>query len=464
MSNRQLRTSLVFLDWLAALLSWGLFYYFRQIDIEGKAFVPNDRFYLGLTIVPAVWILIYFLQGTYMDVRRMHRIRIFALSFFATLIGTLFLFFALLLDDEISNYQTYYQSLLLLFSLHIVISLLVRFPLVGYIVRQLHSGNTGFKTLLIGGSDKALNLYKEIQLLPRKTGNEFLGFVNLNGIDRQLEQELPYLGHVDTIERVMDEHQIEEVIIALESTEHERLKNIISRIDTGTVKIKLISDMFDLLSGSVKMTNIYGALLTEVNTDTMPDWQKITKRILDILLSGIAMIILIPVYISLALAVKLSSKGPIFFGQERIGLRGKPFTIYKFRTMYTDAEKNGPQLSSQDDPRITKSGKIMRKMRLDEFPQFFNVIIGDMSLVGPRPERSYFIEQIKKVEPQFSQLTKVRPGITSWGQVKFGYAENVEQMLQRMKYDLLYLKNRTLALDFKIMLYTVLIIFKGSGK
>jgi exopolysaccharide biosynthesis polyprenyl glycosylphosphotransferase len=300
--------------------------------------------------------------------------------------------------------------------------------------------------------------------LPRSIGNEIIGFVNLNGIDRQLEKELPYLGHVDQVEEILLKHEIEEVIIALESTEHERLKNIISRIDTGNIKIKLISDMFDLLSGSVKMTNIYGVLLTEINTDTMPDWQRIMKRILDIVLSAIAMILLIPVYIVLALAVKLSSKGPIFFGQERIGWRGKPFTIYKFRTMYTDAEKNGPQLSSQDDPRITKSGKIMRKMRLDEFPQFYNVIIGDMSLVGPRPERAYFIEQIKKVEPQFAQLTKVRPGITSWGQVKFGYAENVEQMLQRMKYDLLYLKNRTLALDIKIMLYTVLIIFKGSGK
>lgn len=464
MSNRQLRTYLLFLDWISALLSWGLFYYFRNIYIEGKEFVPNDRFYLGLTVVPAIWLCIYFLQGTYVDVRRMHRIRIFSLSFIATLMGTLFLFFVLLLDDEINSYQTYYQSLLLLFTLHILLTLLFRWPFVGYIVRQLHSGKHGFKTLLVGGSDKALQLYYEIQQLPRSIGNEIIGFVNLNGIDRQLEKELPYLGHVDQVEEILLKHEIEEVIIALESTEHERLKNIISRIDTGNIKIKLISDMFDLLSGSVKMTNIYGVLLTEINTDTMPDWQRIMKRILDIVLSAIAMILLIPVYIVLALAVKLSSKGPIFFGQERIGWRGKPFTIYKFRTMYTDAEKNGPQLSSQDDPRITKSGKIMRKMRLDEFPQFYNVIIGDMSLVGPRPERAYFIEQIKKVEPQFAQLTKVRPGITSWGQVKFGYAENVEQMLQRMKYDLLYLKNRTLALDIKIMLYTVLIIFKGSGK
>jgi lipopolysaccharide/colanic/teichoic acid biosynthesis glycosyltransferase len=166
----------------------------------------------------------------------------------------------------------------------------------------------------------------------------------------------------------------------------------------------------------------------------------------------------------LALAVKLSSKGPILFFQERIGKNGKPFQIIKFRTMYTDAEKEGPQLSSSNDARITKVGKFMRKSRLDEFPQFFNVLKGDMSLVGPRPERQFYIDKISAIEPQFLELTKVRPGITSWGQVKFGYAENVEQMVQRMKFDLLYLRNRSLALDFKILLYTVIIIVKAKGK
>jgi lipopolysaccharide/colanic/teichoic acid biosynthesis glycosyltransferase len=196
----------------------------------------------------------------------------------------------------------------------------------------------------------------------------------------------------------------------------------------------------------------------------MPFWQQAVKRFLDIVLSLIAIIILLPVYLILAILVRLSSPGPIFFTQERIGLNGKPFKIIKYRTMYMNSEKNGPQLSSSNDPRITPIGRFLRKTRLDEFPQFMNVLIGDMSLVGPRPERQFYIDQIVTIEPQYLHLTKVRPGITSWGQVKYGYAENVEQMLQRMKFDLLYMKNRTLALDFKIMLYTILIIFKGSGK
>lgn len=222
--------------------------------------------------------------------------------------------------------------------------------------------------------------------------------------------------------------------------------------------------MYDILSGSVKMNNIFGALLIDVNQEIMPVWQQAIKRFLDVVLSLVAITLLMPLYLILAIGVKLSSPGPVFFLQDRIGLNGKVFRIIKFRTMFVDAEKSGPQLSSANDPRITGIGKFMRKSRLDEFPQFMNVILGDMSLVGPRPERQYYIDQIAPIEPQFLQLTRIRPGITSWGQVKYGYAENVEQMLQRMKYDLLYLKNQTLSLDFKIMLYTVLIVLKGKGK
>jgi exopolysaccharide biosynthesis polyprenyl glycosylphosphotransferase len=212
------------------------------------------------------------------------------------------------------------------------------------------------------------------------------------------------------------------------------------------------------------MTNLFGTLLIEVNADSMPVWQQAIKRFLDVLLSVIATILLIPVFLFLAVAVKMSSPGPILFFQERVGRNGRPFKIIKFRTMYVGSEKSGPQLSSSNDPRITPIGRFMRKLRLDEFPQFINVIKGDMSLVGPRPERQFYIDKIVEFEPQYLHLTKVRPGITSWGQVKYGYAENVEQMLQRMKFDLLYLKNRSLALDFKIMLYTVMIVLRAKGK
>ncbi len=455
---------LVLLDFMSAILSWALFYCFRKVYIEKVPLEINDTFYMGIVVIPISWIVLYFLQGTYADIKRMFRMKILGLTFFGTLIGSTSIFFVFLLDDTIQSYQLYYQSILALFIIHFVIAFIPRIIYTSIHVKRVHSGKEGFNTLLLGGSEKAVGIYKEIQMLQKGIGTKFVGFVNLNGIDKLLENELDYLGHVDELEKVIFDYQVEEVIIALESTEHQRLSSIISRLSGSGIRIKVLPDVFDILSGSVKMSNIFGVLLLEVNPEGMPVWQRSVKRFIDISFSLIAMVLLIPVYIFLAIAVKCSSKGPIFFKQERIGLKGKKFNIIKFRTMFLDAEAQGPQLSSSFDPRITKSGRFMRKARLDEFPQFFNVLKGDMSLVGPRPERQFFITQIVEREPQFLQLTTVRPGITSWGQVKYGYAENVDQMLQRMKYDLLYLKNMSLALDIKIMLYTILIIVKAKGK
>lgn len=465
MNARFLTSLLILLDWMASALGWGLFYYYRKTGIEGEAFVPNDVFYLGIALVPLIWITIYLLQGTYHDVRRLHRLKIINLTFVGALLGVVVLFFLLLIDDEISGYQQYYKSLFVLFALQFSVTLIPRFTLVSIIVKRIHARKDGFNTLVIGGSEKAVAIYKEIQDLPKGIGHKFVGFININGVDRELESQLTYLGHIDDVEALLEKHEIEEVIIALESTEHDKIKFIISRLEAARdMRIRVLPDMYDILSGTVEMSNIFGALLIDVNSEVMPVWQRIVKRVFDVVASIIALLLCIPLFIVLAILVKTSSPGPVFFLQERIGKKGRPFQIIKFRTMVVDAENSGPQLSSSNDPRITKIGRFMRKTRLDEFPQFYNVLIGDMSLVGPRPERQFFIDQIMQVEPQYLELTKVRPGITSWGQVKYGYAENVSQMLDRMKFDLLYLKNRSLSLDLKIMLYTILIIFKGSGK
>lgn len=454
---------LLAIDWLTAALSWSIFYYLRKIAIERQDFHVNSTFYLGVVLVPIAWILLYYLQGTYHEIKRLYRFKLFNLTFVATFIGATLIFFTLILDDVISDYQLYYKSFFMLIGIHFVTVFFPRYIFTTILVKRIQSGKNGFRTLLIGGSDKAVELYNEILKLPKNV-NKIVGFININGVDRQLEDRIPYLGNLNDIEQILISEHIEEVIIAIESKEHDKLKSIIARIQWGEISIKILPDMYDILSGSVKMTNIFGALLIQLNHETMPFWQQALKRFIDVFLSIVAIIVLLPVYFVLALAVKFSSPGPIFFLQDRVGLNGQVFKIIKFRTMYIDAESKGPQLSSTDDPRITKIGKYMRKLRFDEFPQFLNVLKGDMSLVGPRPERQFYIDQIVKIEPQFLHLTKVRPGITSWGQVKYGYAENVEQMLQRMKYDLLYMRNRTLALDFKIMLYTLIIIIKAKGK
>jgi exopolysaccharide biosynthesis polyprenyl glycosylphosphotransferase len=275
---------------------------------------------------------------------------------------------------------------------------------------------------------------------------------------------MPFLGQVDQLSHLIREHHIKEVIVAVESSDHRHLSEVMSVLLDFDVDVSIIPDTFDLLSGSVKMTGIYGVPLVRINRELMPTWQMSLKRLMDVVLSLIAIIILLPVYIFIAIAVKLSSEGPIFFWQERVGIHGQSFRMMKFRTMVMDAEKNGPQLSSSHDQRITRIGKFLRKTRLDEIPQFGHVIIGEMSLVGPRPERQFYIDQIKQHAPHVKKLLRVRPGITSWGQVKYGYAENVDQMVQRLKYDILYLENMSLAMDIKILFYTVLTVIKGRGK
>ena len=456
--------SLLIIDFLSSSVAWGLFYCYRKLFIEDTSLHFNEKFYMGILLIPLFWITLYYIQGTYKDVKRIYRMKILNLTFFGVLLGTIILFFAFLLDDSIRFYQHYYTLFSNLFIFQFVFTFFPRFIYISYIVKKIHSGKDGFRTIVIGGSDKAKQLYHEIISLKKGMGNQFVGFVNMNGSDKLLEGDLPYLGHITSLETVMEEQKIEEVIIAVESSEHTKLNEILSKISGKGIRIKILPDTYDILAGNVKMISIFGVVLLELNEESMPFWQATVKRLIDIVASLAALLLLIPAFIVLALIVKFSSKGPVFFSQERVGMHGRPFRIIKFRTMYVDAEAKGPQLSSAHDPRITKSGRFFRKVRLDELPQFYNVLIGDMSLVGPRPERQFFIDQIVQKEPQYLLLNSVRPGITSWGQVKYGYAENVDQMIQRMKFDLLYLKNRSLALDLKIMMHTVLIVLKAKGK
>jgi exopolysaccharide biosynthesis polyprenyl glycosylphosphotransferase len=472
MMDRRLQVSkYVAADLFGSAAAWTLFYLYRKIVLEPIKFgyeVPLEfdaNYFKGLLIIPLFWFGLYTIVGGYRDIFRRYRTKELGQTILISLIGVVVIFFVLLLDDEVAGYKYYYRSFLALFGLHFGITFLLRFALTSATVRRVHDRLIAFNTILVGGNERAMAIYEEIQSMPKSPGNRFIGFANVNGGDQLLSKVgLPRLGKWNELRRVIEEHQVEEVILAVDSGEHDHISRIMNELEGTGARVKVIPDMYDILSGSVKMTSIFGTPLIEVNPEIMPAWQFSLKRAFDISVSFVALVLLTPVFIVFAVLVRLSSPGPIIFSQERIGKYGRPFFIHKFRTMYSDAEHNGPQLSSTSDPRITPIGRWLRRTRMDELPQFWNVLKGDMSMVGPRPERQFFIDAIMKVAPHYRHLHKVRPGITSWGQVKFGYAENVDQMVRRLKYDILYIENMSLAVDLKILAYTVLIILKGDGK
>lgn len=453
-------------DLISASSAWLIFLYYRTVYMEnGQTFFMNEERIFGLLSINLLWFIFYLLSGSYSNIYRKSRLKELFQIFIITIIGVTIIFFAVLLDDFIVSYKQYYSSFLALFCIHFGLTSLLRFLLTSYTARKVHKKIMGFNTLIIGDNEKAIQLYHDLENEQKSSGHILKGFVSVeNKKQYKLEEHIPHLGDCNQIKNIIEKYQIEDVIIAIESSEHSKIENILNLLENIDVFIKIIPDVYDILSGTVKMNSILGTPLIEINHKLQTPSELLVKNTIDIVLSFVIIIVFSPIYLICAILVKLSSEGPIIYKQKRLGQFGKEFNIYKFRSMYTDAEKHGPQLSSKTDSRVTAWGRIMRKIRLDETPQFFNVLFGDMSFVGPRPERDFFAKQILEIAPHYKHIYKVKPGITSWGMVKYGYAENVDEMLERLKYDVLYIENMSLLIDLKIMIHTILIILEGRGK
>ncbi len=469
-NHRNQRILYIIFDFLAASAAWVLFYMFRKIQIEPQVFgveIPitlGTRFWLGTIGLPFAWIIFYYFTGFYNDVFRRSRLDDVIRTFMTSLLGVIIIFFLLILDDTIVDYTNYYSLFFTIFLLHMNLTLIPRMIITGRTVRRVHLRNIGFKTVMIGSNENAVDVYRDILVQKKSSGHEILGFINVHQkVHYQLQDHIEHLGGHENMENILRDLEVEEVIIALEPSEHGKIGNIVNQLSLMDVRVSAIPSMTDILTGKVRSTTIFGTPLLEVTHGLMPAWQQNVKQMLDIVLAIVSLILLMPLNLFLIIGVKVSSPGPIFYKQDRVGRFGRKFKIYKFRSMYHNAEENGPELSSKHDPRVTRFGQFMRKHRLDEIPNFINVLKGDMALVGPRPEREYFINKITLEAPHYIHLHKVKPGITSWGQVKYGYAENVEEMIKRLRYDILYIENMSLFVDLKILFYTAITIVKGRG-
>jgi len=320
------------------------------------------------------------------------------------------------------------------------------------------------RAVIVGSGERGRTLLEDLRKYPA-LGYEVVGFVRGPGDPpEEVVGGTPVLGTIEELPEVVRRYCVEEVLLAPSPELKRKVPEIISACDGLPVTFSAVPDIYDIISGYVRTNQIYGLPLIELLPDFMPPWERAAKRALDIVVSIVVLLGGAPLWLLIAIIIKLESKGPVFYLQERVGKDGRIFWMYKFRSMIEDAEKyTGPVWATEDDPRITKVGRVLRKLRLDEVPQFFNVLKGEMSLVGPRPERPYFVAQLMKIFPLYIKRLRVAPGITGWAQVKWGYDRSLEDVQEKLKYDLFYIENMSLRMDLKILLRTVWVALRGKG-
>lgn len=467
-SAKSERLKFVLTDWITANISFLLFNVLRFLDTGSQPcsleslcrFIGQTKLCIEQAIVPFIMLGVYWLSGFYNRPFGKSRFSEFLNTAVVSAIITILLHLALLTNDQVNDITANIVQIILVFIIFFALTLLGRLIVINSQIHHFKNRDWKYSAVIVGNTEKAHQLAKRLEESKAVISYSVDGFFSIPG-ESDCDSEA---WNLDNIEEICRNRSINQIILVPQKSDEENILGLLYQLFPLGISIKLSPDMLNFMTASIKLKDIYGHPLVDLTHSCLSDSEKNIKRTFDVVMSIITLLVLSPLFLFLAIWVKLDSNGPIFYKQKRIGLKEKPFDIIKFRTMYPDAENNGPQLSNDNDPRVTKAGKIMRKYRLDELPQFWNVLRGDMSIVGPRPEREFYIKQIVKKAPYYTLLYQTRPGITSWGMVQYGYASNIDEMVERSKYDLIYMSNMSILVDLKIMLYTILTILDGRGK
>ncbi len=438
------------------------FFIVRHESLDGMwGYLLSRTLVLEQIFFPFGMLIIYGMTGYYNNALEKSRLSELNQTMAGTVIGSLGIYLLALINDPMTMRRESYFMILILALLLFGCTYTARYAITSRTISRLRERRLIYSTLIIGNSARSRRTYETIKKSGSVWGHDVVGFIRIPG-ERNADDGLE-AWEMDDMERICREKVVDRLIISPAKDSDETVMEILSRVFRLNLPVYIEPGTLGFVTSNIVLDDIMGLPMITLTSSRMSEWEKNVKRITDITVSALALLVLSPVLGVIAIAVKRSSPGPVFYSQERLGLHQKPFRIYKFRSMRIDAEQNGPQLSSDNDSRVTGVGRILRKYRLDELPQFWNVLKGEMSLVGPRPERAYFADRIVKQAPYYRLIHQVRPGITSWGMVKYGYASTVTQMVKRSQYDLLYINNMSLSMDIKILIYTIRTVIKGSG-
>ena len=424
---------------------------YNSLFIKFNTFTPEAASADFIIIVNIAWGIVSLLSKSYV-VKRPLILRDNINRFLLTLIYHLLFVFSIIYFFKIYNIPR--SQAMISFSLFLLFILIQRSFMFLFLDHIRMKGYNHRRVILVGDGVIASRLVNSFSQHP-EYGYDMIDYIS----DTQINN----LSDTAFFEKLLNK-QPHEIFICYRQIKEDRLSALIQFGDEYSIKIKVVSDLV-LKSNHAELISYHNVPVLHISSHAEMSLKvRVLKRSFDLAFSLGTMVLGAPVFVILLIITKATSKGPIFFRQERIGRNGKPFYIYKFRSMYVGAERNGPQLSSTTDSRITPWGRVIRKTRLDELPQFWNVLKGEMSVVGPRPERQHYIEQILQKTSSYKKLMHLKPGITSMGQVHYGYAENVDEMCSRMRYDLIYLQNVNLNADLSIILKTVKVMLQRKGK